>query len=116
MTDDNTRDIIGKIHDAFAKGDHKQFARYYNDDVDWTFHAPVSVFPFLGRRIGKAAVFLSLGELYASYKVEALAAHLLLGDGDRASVISEVAMQQRATGRTIRSRVASFYRLRDGRV
>ena len=116
MTDDTTRGIIGKVHDAFAQGDHEQFARYYDDDVDWTFHAPVSVFPFLGRRIGKAAVFSSLGELYAGYKVEALAVQLVMADGDRAAVISEVALQQRATGRTIRCRVASFYRLRNDRV
>jgi ketosteroid isomerase-like protein len=114
VTDDTTRGIIGKLHDAFAQGDHERFAGYY--DVDWTLHAPVSVFPFLGRRIGKAAVFLSLGELYAGYKIEALAAQMVLADGDRAAVISEVALVQRASGRTIRCRVASFYRLRDGRV
>jgi ketosteroid isomerase-like protein len=116
VTDDTARGIIGKLHDAFARGDHEQFARYYDDDVDWTFHAPVSVFPFLGRRIGKAAVFSSLRELYAGYKIEALAVQLVLADGDRAAAISEVALQQRATGRTIRCRVASFHRLRDGRV
>src|SRR5260370_28717097 len=116
MTDDITRGIIGKLHDAFAQGDHEQFGGYYDDDVDWTFRAPVSVFPFLGRRIGKAAVFSSLRELYAGYEVEALAVQLVLADGDRAAAISEVALQQRATGRTIRCRVASFYRLRGDRV
>jgi ketosteroid isomerase-like protein len=116
MTDDITRGIIGKLHSAFVQGDHEQMASCYDDDVDWTFHAPVSVFPFLGRRIGKAAVFSSLGELYEGYKIEALAAQVILADGDRAAAISEVALQQRATGRTIRCRVASFYRLRKGRV
>ena len=116
MTNDITRGIIGKLHSAFMQGDHQQLAKCYDDDIDWTFHAPVSVFPFLGRRIGKAAVFLSLNQLYAGYKVEALAAQLVLADGDRAAVISEVAMVQRTSGRTIRCRVASFYRVRSGRV
>ena len=116
MTDDTTRGIIRNIHAAFTQGDHALFASFYDDNVDWTFHAPVSVFPFLGRRVGKAAVFMSLNQLYAGYKIEALAAQLVLADGDRAAVISEVAMVQRASGRTIRCRVASFYRLRDGRV
>ena len=116
MTDDITRGIIGKLHSAFMQGDHEQLAKCYDDDIDWTFHAPVSVFPFLGRRIGKAAMFSSLAELYDSYKVEALAMQVLLADGDRAAAISEVALQQRATGRTIRCRVASFYRVRSGRV
>jgi ketosteroid isomerase-like protein len=116
MTDDSTRGIIGRLHAAFTQGDHAQLAKCYDDDIDWTFHAPVSVFPFLGRRIGKAAVFSSLHELYAGYKIEALAVQLVLADGDRASVISEVALEQRASGRTIRCRVASFYRVRNGRV
>jgi len=116
MTNDITRGIIGKLHSAFMQGDHEQLARCYDDDIDWTFHAPVSVFPFLGRRIGKAAVFSSLAELDEGYKVEALAMQVLLADGDRAAAISEVALQQRATGRTIRCRVASFYRVRSGRV
>ncbi len=116
MTDDTTRGIIRNIHDAFTQGDHELFASFYDDDVDWTFHAPVSVFPFLGRRVGKAAVFISLNQLYAGYKIEALAAQLVLADEDRAAVISEVALVQRSSGRTIRCRVASFYRLRAGRV
>ena len=37
MTDDTARGIIGKLHDAFARGDHEQFARYYDDDVDYGF-------------------------------------------------------------------------------
>jgi hypothetical protein len=116
VTDDTTRGIIRNIHDAFTRGDRELFASFYDDNVDWTFHAPVSVFPFLGRRVGKAAVFLSLNQLDAGYKIEALAAQLVLADGDRAAVISEVVLVQRASGRTIRCRVASFYRLREGRV
>ena len=116
MTDDITRGIIRKIHDAFLQGDHELFGSYYDDNIDWTFHAPISVFPFLGRRVGKAAVFLSLRDLYTDYKIEGLAAQMVLADGDRAATISEIALIQRATGRTIRCRVASFYRLRNGRV
>ena len=78
MTNDITRGIIKRLHDAFTRGDHAQLAACYDDQIDWTFHAPVSIFPFLGRRIGKAAVFQSLRELYAGYKIEALAMQLVL--------------------------------------
>jgi hypothetical protein len=85
VTDDITRGIIRKIHDAFLHGDHALFGSYYDDNIDWTFHAPVSVFPFLGRRVGKAAVFLSLRDLYTDYKIEGLAAQMVLADDDRAA-------------------------------
>jgi ketosteroid isomerase-like protein len=104
------------IHDAFKQDDHERFASYYDDNIDWTFHAPISVFPFAGRRVGKPAVFLSLRQLNEGYKLRGFAAQMVLADGDRAAVISEIAMMQRATGRTLRCRIASFYRVRNGRV
>jgi ketosteroid isomerase-like protein len=116
VTSESTRGIIGMIHDAFKRGDHARFASFYDENIDWTFHAPVSVFPFAGRRVGKPAVFLSLKELYEDYRLQGFAAQMVLADGDRAAVISEIALVQRATGRTIRCRVASFYRVRNGRV
>jgi ketosteroid isomerase-like protein len=39
-----------------------------------------------------------------------------LVDGDRAATLSESQMVQRATGRTIRSRIAGFHRFSDGRL
>jgi ketosteroid isomerase-like protein len=116
VTGDVTRAIIGKLHDAFARGDQEGFASFYDDDVEWTFHAPITIFPFAGRRVGKAAVFASLRDLYADYRIEAFAPQLMLAEADRAAVISEVALSQRASGRIIRCRVVSVYRLRGGRV
>jgi ketosteroid isomerase-like protein len=116
VTSESTRGIIGIIHDAFKRGDHERIASYYDENIDWTFHAPISVFPFAGRRVGKPAVFLSLRQLNEGYKLQGFAAQMVLADGDRAAVVSEIAMVQRATGRTIRCRVASFYRVRNGRV
>jgi ketosteroid isomerase-like protein len=113
---EGTRDIVGKLHDAFVRGDHDVLAGYYDDQVDWTLHAPVTAFPFAGRRCGKAAVFLSLRELYTDYMIAGFAPQVILVDGDRASSMAEVALVQRASGRTIRCRVASFYHLRGGRV
>jgi ketosteroid isomerase-like protein len=116
VTSESTRGIIRMIHDAFKRGDHERFASYYDENIDWTFHAPVSVFPFAGRRVGKPALFLSLKELYEDYSLQGFAAQMVLADGDRAAVISEMALVQRATSRTIRCRVASFYRIRNGHV
>jgi ketosteroid isomerase-like protein len=116
VTENSTRAVIGMLHDAFARGDQTRFASGYDDDVDWTFHAPVSVFSFAGRRIGKAAMLQSLREFLVSYEMEMLAPQVIVAEGERAAALSEVTLLQRSTGRTIRCRVASFYRVRDGRV
>jgi ketosteroid isomerase-like protein len=111
-----TRAVIGALHDAYARGEYERFASYYDDEVDWTFHAPVSIFAFAGRRLGKAAMLRSLGELATGYQVEFLVPQVILVDGNGAAATSEVTLTQRTTGRTIRCRVASFYRLRGGQV
>jgi uncharacterized protein len=116
MTEETTRAVIGAIQDAYVRGDYARFASYYHENVDWTFHAPISVFPFAGRRQGKGAMLTSLAALSTGYKVESLAPQLVLADGDRAAVLSEVTLTQRMTERTIRCRVASLYRLSEGRV
>ena len=40
----------------------------------------------------------------------------MLVDGDRAALMSDVRYCQRSTGRTLRSRIASFLRFQDGRL
>jgi len=46
VTENSTHAVIGMLHDTFAHGEHERFASYYDENVEWTFHAPVSVFPF----------------------------------------------------------------------
>ncbi len=41
---------------------------------------------------------------------------VMVVDGDRAAVMSEVAFKQRATDRTLRFALANFLRLQDGRL
>ena len=55
----------------------------------------------------------AIGEQYAlqSYKRE-----IMIVDGERAAVMSDVSFVQRATDRTLRFRVANFLRLQDGRI
>ena len=58
-----------RIIAAFQSGDNDRLAALYHDDVDWLFHAPVSVFPFAGARRGKAEVFKGFALFYREYKV-----------------------------------------------
>ncbi len=86
------------------------------DDVDWLFHGPTSVFPDIGSRRGKVAVFKALAALNKLYRFERHATDHLVAEGDRAAGIADVRMVQRASGRTIQCRIASFFRVNDGLV
>ena len=111
-----TRVALEAIIAAFQSGDHNRLAALYHDDIDWIFHAPVSVFPFAGARRGKAEVFKGFAAFYGDYKVADFQVQTKLVDGDRAAILSDVHTVQRSTGRTLRSRIAGFHRFLDGRL
>lgn len=116
MTEELTRAAVRDLLDAFSRGDFERLAQRYDENVDYMFYAPVSVFPFCGPRQGRAAVFQAFAEMFQAYKIERQVIEAVIVDGDRAAALSDVTLLQRSTGRTVRSRVASFYRLRGGRV
>ena len=116
MTQETTRDALDDMLDAFKRGDNARLAARYHDDIDWLFHAPVSLFPFAGARRGKVEVFKGYALLYQSFRLTSYNVDLKMVDGDRAATMSNATMQQLSTGRIIRSRVASFHRFQNGQV
>ena len=50
------------------------------------------------------------------YALESYNPELMIVDGDRAAVMSDVSFKQRATDRTLRFRVANFLRFQDGKL
>jgi ketosteroid isomerase-like protein len=57
-----------------------------------------------------------LGAIAEEYTLQSYKREISIVDGDRAAVMSDVNFTQRATGRTLRFRVANFLRFQDGRV
>jgi ketosteroid isomerase-like protein len=57
-----------------------------------------------------------LHTLNRHYEVVQSVTEWLIAEGDRAASTTDLTLKQRATGRTIRCRIASFHRVRDGRV
>jgi ketosteroid isomerase-like protein len=113
---DATRAALDDMIDAFIRGDRERLAARYHDDIDWLLHAPVAVFPFAGARRGKAEVFKSLALLYEAFHVTNFSVEVKVVEGERAATLSVVHLNQRATGRTIRSHIAGFHRFRDGKL
>ncbi len=110
------RAVILNIQDAFRKGDYARIAAHYHEDVDWVFHGPPSVFPDVGHRRGKIAVFKTLQSLNALYRFDSHVSERLIAEGDCAAAVSDIKLLQRASGRVISLKVASFHRVRDGQV
>lgn len=116
QTTEETRAALAGLLDAFTRGDSNRLVAYYDDDVDWLFHAPASIFPFAGVRRGKAEVLKGFAALNQGYRLADYRVQMMVVDGDCGATLSEGQLIQRATGRTIRVRTANFYRFRAGKV
>lgn len=116
MSEGDTRAIIRELYDAYGRRDFERVAALIHDDVDWVIYAPVSVFAFAGPRKGRAAVLAAMAEIAQAFALEAYKPEVMIVDGVRAALMSDVSYKQRATARVLRVRIASFLRLQDGRL
>jgi ketosteroid isomerase-like protein len=111
-----TREIVRKLYDAYAARDFDHIAAVLHDDIDWVIYSPVSVFPFAGVRKGRAAVLQAMADIAKQYELESYKNEIMIVDGDRAAVMSDVSFIQRATKRTLRFRIANFLRYQGGKL
>jgi ketosteroid isomerase-like protein len=111
---DTTRAIVTELYAAYARRDFDRVAALMHDEVDWIIYGPVNVFPFAGHRRGRKAVFEALAGIAKGYMLERYQPQIVIVEGDRAAVMSEVAFKQRVTDRTLSFQLANFLRFRDG--
>jgi ketosteroid isomerase-like protein len=116
MTEAATRAAVKTLYEAYAARDLDRVASVIHDDIEWIIHGPVQVFPFQGPRRGKAQVLDVLGAIAKDYELERYVPEIVVVEGDRAAVMSDVAFLQRATNRTLSMRLADFLRFHDGQL
>jgi ketosteroid isomerase-like protein len=116
VNEDQTRAIVRELYDAYARGDMERIKAAIHDDIDWVMYAPVGIFPFAGPRRGRAAVLNVLAAIGELYRMESYKLEILVVEGDRAAVMSDISFIQLATNRTMRFRVANFLRYRNGQL
>jgi ketosteroid isomerase-like protein len=111
-----TRTSVNALYSAYRARDFDRVAALIHEDIDWIIHGPVQVFAFAGPRHGKAAVLEALATIGTDYELERHTPEIMIVEGDRAAVLSDVAFVQRATNRTLRMRLVNFLRFRDGQL
>jgi ketosteroid isomerase-like protein len=116
VSEQATRAIVEEIYDAYARRDFERVATFIHEDIDWVIYGPMEVFPFAGARRGRIAVLEALGGIAKDYALDRYEPKVIIVEGDRAAVMSEVAFRQRKSDRILRFQLANFLRLQDGRV
>jgi len=112
----DTRALVRDLYDAYERQDFDRVAALLHDDIDWIIYAPINLFPFAGQRKGRVAVLQTLVAIATEYNLERYKPQIIIVEGDRAAVMSDVSFLQRSTNRTIRFHLVNFLRWRDGRI
>lgn len=116
MSDLGTRAAVKDIYGAYTRRDNERVALLLHENIDWIIYGPVTVFPFAGVRRGRAAVLEAMAGIAEVFQLESHKIEQTIIDGDRAAILADVGFKQRATGRSLRFRVANFLRFDDGRL
>lgn len=117
MTTEQTRAAVTDFYGAYVRGDIDRVASSVGDDIKWVIYAPRGLFGFAGPRRGKDAVLKTLAAIANDYALESYVPKIIMADGDRAAVVSDVRFTQRASGRVLNFRIADVMRLdEEGRI
>ena len=104
------------LYAAYAEGRIDAVLRDFDDNVTMTSYAPVDIFPYLGRKQGKAAVAETMNAAHAAFEYLSYAPIFMVTEQDDAAVIVLARLRQRATSRIIQLFIADFIRMSDGRI
>jgi ketosteroid isomerase-like protein len=110
------RKRVYEVYEAFSAGEIDRLAGMLDDHIDFVSNAPTDVFPYLGRRIGKAEVTAALRTVHDEFSSLTFAPIWIVTDDETAGVLLSVSATRRANSRAARFFAAHFLRFRDGRI
>ena len=107
---------IYQIYEAFSAGRFDLLADVFDENVDFITNAPIEVFPYLGRRVGRAEVVKTLQSVHSEFEALSFLPIWMVTEKDTAGVILSVHATQKETGRIVRFFAAHFLRFRNDRI
>jgi ketosteroid isomerase-like protein len=110
------RQRMRELYARYAKRDLDGVMAGFADDAVFISFAPVDVFPFLGRKVGKPAIAAAFKAIGEDYELLSYVPTFLVADDTQAAALIAARFRQRASGRIIQVTLANFVRFRDGRI
>ncbi len=114
--DEDIRDRVMRVYDAFYSGRVDEALSHYADDINYVCYAPVSLFPELGFRRGKDQLAETMRSLHRRFQqMNFSVPRLITGEGEAAAIL-DVRMQIAGTERLVQIYISNFIRFKDGRI
>jgi ketosteroid isomerase-like protein len=105
---ESVRSRLFDFFTAYAEGRLDQVLREFDDNVVMTCYAPVDVFPYFGRKQGKAAVAAAMRAKRGEFEYLAYQPVFTVAEPQNAAVIILARLRQRASDRMIQLFIATF--------
>jgi uncharacterized protein len=110
------KERIYAVYEVFSAGNFDTLSDMFDERVDFESNAPIEVFPYLGRVLGRAAVIKALRAVHAEFESIVFIPLRIIIDGQSAGVIVSIQLKQRTTQHAIRLFAAHFLRFSDNRI
>ena len=107
---------IRHIYEDFSLNRLERLADIFDEKIDFISHAPAGIFPYLGRRLGKAAVLEAFAEVHKKLEITAFWPITTVVDGDNAALTVLIDVRERASSTGATFLAAHFLRFRNDRM
>jgi ketosteroid isomerase-like protein len=116
MTEHSLWRFSRALHRAINERQLEEIEPLLDEDVEWTIHGPVDMFPFLGARHGKAAVLDVIRQIADSFRVHRFDRESILLGVDTAASMLRFTFTTLNSGKPISLRLAHFAQFKAGRL
>jgi len=116
MTEHSLWRFSRALHRAINERQFSEIEPLIDEDVDWTIHGPVELFPYFGSRRGKAAVLEVLRQVAERVRVHRFDRESIMLGMESASSMLRCSLTMLDTNKPVRLRVAHFAQFREGRL
>ena len=116
MTEHSLWRFSRALHRAINERQFGEIEPLIDEDVDWTIHGPVDLFPFFGARRGKAAVLEVIRQIADKVRVHRFDRESIMLGVEAASSMLRCSLTMLDTNKPVRLRVAHFAQFREGRL
>ena len=116
MTEHSLWRFSRALHRALNERQFGEIESLIDEDVEWTLHGPVGLFPFFGSRRGKAAVLEVLRQIADKVHVHRFDRESIMLGVEAASSMLRYSLTVLDTNKPVRVRLAHFAQFREGRL
>jgi ketosteroid isomerase-like protein len=116
MTEHSLWRFSRALHRAINERQFGDIETLIDEDVEWTVHGPVEIFPFFGARRGKAAVLEVIRQIADNIRVHRFDRETIMLGAESAASMMRYSLTALDSNKPVNLRIAHFAQFKDGRL